>query len=145
MMKVVINECYGGFGLSKEACQRYFDLKGPQVWIEEDKRFSALDMFTVWLVSPEERLEIKEGEAYHKMSRDERIDYNWKYSQQTWYRDNNLTRNDPILVQVVEEMGDKAWGRYAKLAIVEIPDDVQWIIEENDGMEWVAEKHRTWK
>jgi hypothetical protein len=145
MMKVVINECYGGFGLSKEACQRYFDLKGQQVWIEEDKRFSALDMFTVWLVSPEERLEIKEGEAYHKMSRDERIDYNWKYSQQTWYRDNNLTRNDPILVQVVEEMGDKAWGRYAKLAIVEIPDDVQWIIEENDGMEWVAEKHRTWK
>lgn len=144
-MKVVINECYGGFGLSKEACQRYFDLKGQQVWIEEDKRFSALDMFTVWLVSPEERLEIKEGEAYHKMSRDERIDYNWKYSQQTWYRDNNLTRNDPILVQVVEEMGDKAWGRYAKLAIVEIPDDVQWIIEENDGMEWVAEKHRTWK
>jgi len=56
-----------------------------------------------------------------------------------------LARNDPILVQVVEEMGDKAWGRYAKLAIVEIPDDVQWIIEENDGMEWVAEKHRTWR
>ena len=144
-MKVVINECYGGFGLSKEACQRYFDLKGQQVWIEVDKKYPALDMFTVWLVSPEERLEIKEGEAYHKMSRDERIDYNWKYSQQTWYRDDNLTRNDPILVQVVEEMGDKAWGRYAKLAIVEIPDDVQWIIEENDGMEWVAEKHRTWK
>ena len=144
-MKVVINECYGGFGLSKEACQRYFDLKGQQVWIEVDKKFSALDMFTVWLVSPEERLEIKEGEAYYKMSRDERTDYNWKYSQQIWYQGDNLTRNDPILVQVVEEMGDKAWGRYAKLAIVEIPDDVQWIIEENDGMEWVAEKHRTWK
>jgi hypothetical protein len=145
MMKIVINECYGGFGLSKEACQRYFDLKGQQVWIEVDKKFSALDMFTVWLVSPEKRLEIKEGEAYYKMSRDERTDYNWKYSQQIWYQGDNLTRNDPILVQVVEEMGDKAWGRYAKLAIVEIPDDVQWIIEENDGMEWVAEKHRTWR
>jgi len=144
-MKIVINECYGGFGLSKEACQRYFDLKGQQVWIEVDKKFSALDMFTVWLVSPEKRLEIKEGEAYYKMSRDERTDYNWKYSQQIWYQGDNLTRNDPILVQVVEEMGDKAWGRYAKLAIVEIPDDVQWIIEENDGIEWVAEKHRTWR
>jgi len=144
-MKIVINECYGGFGLSKEACQRYFDLKGQQVWIEVDEKFSALDMFTVWLVSPEKRLEIKEGEAYYKMSRDERTDYNWKYSQQIWYQGDNLTRNDPILVQVVEEMGDKAWGRYAKLAIVEIPDDVQWIIEENDGMEWVAEKHRTWR
>ena len=144
-MKIVINECYGGFGLSKEACQRYFDLKGQQVWIEVDKKFSALDMFTVWLVSPEKRLEIKEGEAYYKMSRDERTDYNWKYSQQIWYQGDNLTRNDPFLVQVVEEMGDKAWGRYAKLAIVEIPDDVPWIIEENDGMEWVAEKHRTWR
>ena len=144
-MKIVINECYGGFGLSKEACQRYFDLKGQQVWIEVYKKFSALDMFTVWLVSPEERLEIKEGEAYYKMSRDERTDYNWKYSQQIWYQGDNLTRNDPILVQVVEEMGDKAWGRYAKLAIVEIPDDVDWIVEEHDGMEWVAEKHRTWR
>ena len=145
MMKVVINECYGGFGLSKEACQRYFDLKGQQVWIEVDKKFSALDMFTVWLVSPEKRLEIKEGEAYYKMSRDERTDYNWKYSQQIWYQGDNLTRNDPILVQVVEEMGDKASGRCAKLAIVEIPDDVNWIVEEHDGMEWVAEKHRTWR
>jgi len=145
MMKIVINECYGGFGLSKEACQRYFDLKGQQVWIEVDKKFSALDMFTVWLVSPEKRLEIKEGEAYHKMSRDERREYNWKYSQQIWYQGDNLTRNDPILVQVVEEMGDKASGRHAKLAIVEIPDDVHWIIEEYDGKEWVAEKHRTWR
>ena len=144
-MKIVINECYGGFGLSKEACQRYFDLKGQQVWIEVDKKFSALDMFTVWLVSPEKRLEIKEGEAYYKMSRDERTDYNWKYSQQIWYQGDNLTRNDPILVQVVEEMGDKAWGRHAKLVIVEIPDDVHWTVEEHDGVEWVAEKHRTWK
>jgi len=144
-MKIVINECYGGFGLSKEACQRYFDLKGQQVWIEVDKKLPALDMFTVWLVSPEERLEIKEGEAFYKMSNDERSDYNWKYSQQTWYRDYKLARNDPILVQVVEEMGDKASGRCAKLAIVEIPDDVEWIVEEHDGMEWVAEKHRIWR
>lgn len=144
-MKIVINECYGGFGLSKEACQRYFDLKGQQVWIEENEKFPGLDMFTVWLVSPEERLEIKEGKEYYKMSNDERREYNWKYSQQTGYRDYNLARNDPILVQVVEEMGDKASGRCAKLAIVEIPDDVEWIVEEHDGMEWVAEKHRIWR
>ena len=30
------------------------------------------------------------------------------------------------------------------LKIIEIPDDVDWIIEEYDGNEWVAEKHRTW-
>ena len=28
--------------------------------------------------------------------------------------------------------------------IVEIPADVEWQIQEYDGMEWVAEKHRTW-
>jgi len=30
------------------------------------------------------------------------------------------------------------------LKIVDIPDGVEWEIEEYDGMEWVAEKHRTW-
>jgi len=30
------------------------------------------------------------------------------------------------------------------LKIVEIPDDVDWEINEDDGSEWIAEKHRTW-
>jgi hypothetical protein len=55
-----------------------------------------------------------------------------------------VERNDPVLIQVVEEMGDAAGGQFASLGIVEIPDGVQWQIEEYDGMEWVAEKHRTW-
>jgi hypothetical protein len=28
--------------------------------------------------------------------------------------------------------------------VIEIPDDVEWEVEEYDGLEWVAEKHRTW-
>jgi len=31
------------------------------------------------------------------------------------------------------------------LRIIEIPDGVEWQIEEYDGDEWIAEKHRTWK
>jgi hypothetical protein len=31
------------------------------------------------------------------------------------------------------------------LLIVEVPADVDWYIEEYDGLEWVAEKHRTWE
>jgi len=31
------------------------------------------------------------------------------------------------------------------LAIVEIPDDVEYTIEEYDGNEHVAEAHRTWR
>lgn len=53
-------------------------------------------------------------------------------------------RNDPDLVAVVEELGEAANGRFSKLRVVEIPDGVEWQIEEYDGLEWIAEKHRTW-
>jgi hypothetical protein len=56
----------------------------------------------------------------------------------------NIARDDADLLTVVKEMGDKADGLSASLTIVEIPDDVEWQIEEYDGIEWVAEKHRTW-
>lgn len=91
-MKVVINTCYGGFGLSDRAKQLYSERKG----ITENI-------------------------------------YDW-----------DIGRADPILIQVIEEMGDAAGGSYAQLKIVEIPDNVDWEIEEYDGKEWVAEVHRTW-
>jgi hypothetical protein len=50
----------------------------------------------------------------------------------------------PHLVRVVEEMGRKADGPFAELAVVEVPDEVQWEIAEYDGKEWVAEAHRRW-
>ena len=143
-MKVVINGCYGGFSLSKEACQRYWDIKGVHVWIEDDKRFKSMGLFTVWMLPPAERLDEREGESFYKMSQEDRITYNKKYAQQTWHcRD--VDRSDPVLVQVVEELGEKAGGRCAQLEIVEIPDDVEWQIEEYDGNEHVAEVHRTWR
>ena len=59
-----------------------------------------------------------------------------------WYE--CIDRHDPGLVEVVELLGKKADGDCAKLKIVEIPDDVDYEIQEYDGNEWVAEKHRTW-
>ncbi len=50
----------------------------------------------------------------------------------------------PYLLAVVERLGAAANGDCAKLAIVEIPDGVEWEIDEYDGCEHVAEKHRTW-
>ncbi len=58
--------------------------------------------------------------------------------------DRDIERDDPHLVKVVETLGKEANGRYAALTIVDIPDDVEWQIEEYDGREWVAEIHRTW-
>jgi len=48
------------------------------------------------------------------------------------------------LVRVIEELGDDANGRFSELKLVNIPDEVEWQIEEYDGLEWVAEKHRIW-
>ena len=56
----------------------------------------------------------------------------------------DIERSDPALIQVIEELGKAANGSYADLRVVEIPDDVEWHIEEYDGLEHVAENHRTW-
>ena len=133
MTKVVYNACYGGFNLSREACKRYWELQGKEVWIEQDKQFKSLDMFTVWLVPPEERLKQKD---WSSMSLTERIAYNKKHSEQTWYY-NNVDRHDPILVQVVEELGAKANGSCAKLSIAEVSGPYR--IDEYDGNETVVE------
>jgi hypothetical protein len=132
MTKVVYNACYGGFNLSREACERYWEIKGQQVWIEEDKQFKSLDMFTVWLVSPEERP--KKPEPWYSAPVEERIAFNKKHSEQTWY-DRDVSRHDPILVQVVEELGEKANGSCARLAIEEVSGPYR--IDEYDGFESV--------
>jgi hypothetical protein len=130
MTKVVYNACYGGFGLSREACKRYWELQDKEVWIEDGKFMS---MFTVWLVPPEERVEQKN---WHSMSLTERLAYNKKHSEQTWY-DRNVSRHDPILVQVVEELGAKANSDYANLTIQEVSGAYR--IDEYDGYESVKE------
>jgi hypothetical protein len=55
-----------------------------------------------------------------------------------------LFRKDPILIEIVEQLGKKADGKLASLKIVEIPDDVEFHISEYYGKEWIAENHRTW-
>jgi hypothetical protein len=129
MTKVVYNDKYGGFNLSREACLRYWELQGKEVWIENG---DFMDMFTVWLVPPEERPE--KPEDWYSAPIEERIAYNKKHSEQTWYGD-AISRHDPILVQVVEELGDKANGMCAKLAIAEVSGPYR--IDEYDGFESV--------
>ena len=58
--------------------------------------------------------------------------------------DDMVLRSHQDVVEVVELLGSLANGDHAELRVVEIPDDVQWHIAEYDGIEWVAEDHRTW-
>lgn len=59
-------------------------------------------------------------------------------------------RTNPILIQVIEEMGNDFLNhinhfRYGQIKIVEIPDDVQWDIDCNGGDEVIVERHRRWR
>jgi hypothetical protein len=56
----------------------------------------------------------------------------------------NENRTCPALVSLVEQLGALANGQYAKLAVVNVPDDVKWYIHEYDGSEAVYEDHRVW-
>lgn len=56
----------------------------------------------------------------------------------------NTLRSHRDVIEVVERLGKLANGDHAELKVVDVPDDVEWHIAEYDGMEWVAEDHRTW-
>ena len=54
-------------------------------------------------------------------------------------------RHDPKLVEIVERLGAEAGGDFADLRAVEIPDGVEYEIDEHDGMETIHEEHRSWR
>ena len=134
-MKVVINACYGGFSLSEKAVMRYAELKGLTLYPEH-----APFCVTYWLVPEGGR---EDQTNFHTWSLDERQASNVRLAKQT-LAGRDIPRDDPALVQVVEELGKEAEGLFAALVIVEIPDGVAWQIGEYDGYEHVAEKRRTW-
>lgn len=149
-MKVVINNCFGGFSLSALAIQELTKRKGKECFFfefdfqtEEYKPLTLEQaeksfMFFAYTVSnPQDfRLNEKDEDGLYKGA-NERAE---KISIET--RPNY--RHDVDLVAVVEKLGKKANGRYAELKVVEIPDGTDYEISEYDGIEHIAENHRTW-
>jgi hypothetical protein len=58
-------------------------------------------------------------------------------TEETIY-DEDIERTDPVLVQVVEELGDKANGDCAELRIAELSAGTLYRIDEYDGVEQVC-------
>jgi hypothetical protein len=50
----------------------------------------------------------------------------------------------PKLVEAVELLGEAANYSCADLHVVEIPDDVNWEIQDYNGRESIHEVHRVW-
>jgi hypothetical protein len=149
--KVVINACYGGFSLSHAAVMEYAARKGIQVYPEADpitvKHFGALTVENATEYRGSINYYKVPPEQYHECSekwRAEDGDYKRINSMDWYFSSRDVARDDPDLLAVVEELGDAASGRFAKLRIVEIPVDVEWSVEEYDGLEHIAEVHQTW-
>ena len=54
-------------------------------------------------------------------------------------------RKHPRLIAAIEKIGkEKANGKYANIDIVDIPNDVEWYINDYDGFETIHEVHREW-
>jgi hypothetical protein len=120
-MKVAINRCFGGFGISNPAFEKLLERKGiayEKVDAKFKFRTDAFDYYKAGMVD--------QDDGY--------------LSEYDFCSD----RSDPDLIAVIEEMGKESWGWAAEIAIVEIPDDVKWHVDEYDGMEHIAEDHRTW-
>jgi hypothetical protein len=136
--EIVINARYGGFGLSDEAFALYLKKKGIKYYRRKSEYPSIVgdDFCRV----PFEKYEKVKNEGYKK-------DGNFKdiNSKNWWLSYRDIERDDPILIEVIKELGAKANGMCAKLKIVKIPSNVDWEINEYDGLESVEEKHLVWR
>ena len=132
-MKIVINGDYGGFGLSEESIDRYIELAGLKLYKHKEAEWNSTSYYTV----PYEEF-LKVNAADHEQGE-------YTNSNALCWTHYDIARNDSFLVQVVEELKEKVNSVYSSLKVVNIPDDIEWQIEEYDGWEHVAEKHKTWR
>lgn len=112
--RVVINKCYGGFGLSRQAFLRLRELGNKCALAETD-------IGEFWPGTKRKR-----SKAYDSFcSEIERSD-------------------PQLLQVIDELGANVCSSDLAELKVVDVPDDIKWYIDEYDGKEWVAEEHETW-
>lgn len=146
-MKVVINACYGGFSLSPEAIlwlfERGFDYDGfknpvADYWRDlEDKGILGYQKaISEWrkFLEGKKKGSLVQSAFLRTFSPDEKFVLDSRPPD----------RSHPLLIECVETLQKESGGSCAQLKVVEIPDGIEWTIEEYDGNEWVAEKHRSW-
>ena len=149
-MKVAVNKCYGGFGISnialkelvirKANCIKVFTPKSYHGGENKNKNIRE-EWKRRWKEEFAEYIDIGDGFMAHNCG------FNL-YRDGLIYKLNDRSdievRTDKDLIEVIEKLGDRASDRFANIEITEIPDGVIFEIEEHDGMESVHEKHRSW-
>jgi hypothetical protein len=131
--EVVINKCFGGFGLSHDGVMYYAKLKGIKLFADEIRwNDSTVHKFTK---------KDKEPICLHYATKMVKTE---KELNDNYFSASDIKRDDPLLVQTVKDLGKKSWGKLAELKVVEIPNDVNWELDEYDGIESVRETSRNW-
>jgi hypothetical protein len=128
MTKIVYNACHGGFSLSHEAMMRYAEIKG--ITLYSRMTYTVPQYF---LCPPAEYDRIYAEEAANPVGPDR-----YKRSNELYFGYDCIARTDPVLVQVVEELGEKANGLCANLQIRELPAGTLYRFDEYDGFESVV-------
>jgi hypothetical protein len=131
MRKVVINVCFGGFGLSEAAVRQLIGC--PHVELMEPRDYYSGGKAWEDRFAEDRKLG---GRMFGVIVHDGKIVIDN-------HRDDDA-RTCPQLVAVVEAMGQAADGDLSELRVVEVPYGVAYDISDYDGIEHIAEQHRTW-
>ena len=141
-MKMVINRCYGEFGLSIKALKRYVELKGMTPYFYEEDFDRKICYKVNDIDKPFDFICITKNLGDKIKSKDF---WNFiKNNKDKYIYDKNIPRNDKYLIKAIEEIGLEESSEYcANLKIIEIPDEIKWKIDYYDGMESIKEVHRS--
>ena len=140
-MKIVVNRCYGGFGLSAKAEDLYAEKSGFEVFRYIQTKYKYKDGKDLY----EKVIENRDTFCVHTYTKDYGNSFTECPNDNFYWVSSDLLRIDPILIEVIEELGTlKAAGNFAELEIVTIPDGTDWELSEYDGIETIHEKHKSW-
>lgn len=137
MKKVILNKCFGGFGVSKEAYELYAKKKGIDVFHYTQKNLKN-EIYT-YATDDNRSFDFH----FTKDFGDNVYISNEDFKKYFLNLDENF-REDKTLIEVVEELGEKANTFYSNLKIVEIPDDLDYVIDNYDGIETLHQKVQEW-
>lgn len=139
MKKVILNKCFGGFDVSPKAYQLYAIYKGYShlyKYLPNNETYKLVDLFDEHFVC------FYVTKYFGKeISKNDILKEDWE-KHILYLNDNN--REDDILIKVVEELGDEASGRFGQLVVVQIPDDLDYVIDNYDGIETLHARVETW-
>lgn len=138
-MKVVVNRCFGGFGLSDKAIEMVLNRKNLGCFRYEQTKYEYRDGIDEYT-----RCDVFNGSIFTIYSTEDLGKKINKCPSESYWYCGDLKRDDADLIAVVEELGEEANGWASELKVVEIPDDVAWEIDDYDGIETIHEVHRSW-